>query len=124
MDLSRRRAGSRPLAELSRLHAQLRLLVPLLAVAEDHPDTGLLLGKLAETLADVDALLTAVEPLTLDIARAGLKHATAREHNEARSAFLVAFHRLSGLLQADNPRRLAAADEPTERWTPVRRLER
>jgi len=116
MDLSRRRGSTRPLAELSLLRTQLRLIVPLLAIGERHPDAGLLLGKLSETLADVDALLSVAEPDTLIAIRMGLKHAAAHEHNEARSAFLVAFHRLSNLLQQDMPRRLEAADEPTKRW--------
>lgn len=121
MDLSRRRAGSRPLAELSQLHAQLRLIVPLLAIGEEHPDAGLLLTELSETAADVDALLSVVEPEALLAIRTGLKHAAAHEHNESRSDFLVAFHRLSYLLQTDNPRRIAAADEPTQRLPPVRK---
>lgn len=121
MDLSRHRAGSRPLAELSRLHDQLRLIVPLLAIGEEHPDADLLLTELSETVADVDALLSVVEPESLLAIRAGLKHAAAREHNESRSEFLVAFHRLSHLLQTDIPRRVAAADEPTQRLAPVRK---
>lgn len=119
MDLSRRRASARPQAELSRLRTQLRLIVPLLAIGEGHPDAELLLGALSETTADVDPLLSVLEPSTLVAVRAGLKHAAAQEFNEARSEFLVAFHRLSLLLQQDAPRRLEAGNEQTKRWPRV-----
>jgi hypothetical protein len=114
MNLSRR-----PFDDLSRLHEQLRLLVPVLTVAEQHPDIDLLLSRLGDTAARIEPLLAAAEPFALQAVRAGLKHATAAEHNEARSEFLAAFHRLSVLLQTGNPRRRSASDEPTKRWRPI-----
>lgn len=116
MDITRRTG---PIDDLSRLHHQLRLLVPVLTVVEHHPDIDVLLGQLADTVAGVEALLAAAEPMALQSVRAGLAHAKAAEHNEARSAFLAAFHRLSILLQTGNPRRRSAVDEPTKRWRPV-----
>lgn len=115
-----RAAVSRPLAGLTLLRTQLRLLVPLLAVGEGHPDTGMLLDELRRTLADVEGLLSVAEPRVLVAIREGLRHATAAAYNESRSEFLAAFHRLSILLQDGNPRRLEAADEPTERSRPKR----
>lgn len=97
MNTEPRRAVIRPLAGLSLLHTQLRLIVPLLAVGEDHPDTPLLLNALRDTAERLDAELRAASPDARAAIQAGLKHAGAREFNEARSEFLAAYHRLSVL---------------------------
>lgn len=89
------RAVIRPLSGLSLLHTQLRLIVPLLAVGEEHPDTPLLLAAVSDTADSLDAQLRAAAPDARDAVHAGLKHAAAGEFNEARTEFLGAYHRLS-----------------------------
>lgn len=91
------RAVARPLSGLSLLHTQLRLIVPLLAIGEEHPDTPLLLATLRDNADSLDAQLHAAAPDAREAVWAGLKHAAAHEFNEARSEFLAAYHRLSTL---------------------------
>lgn len=103
MDRPRSHALTRPLARLGLLRKQLQLIVPLLALAEGHPDTGMLLARLSETAAGFDAILTAAAPQARDAIQTGLKRAAAEEYNEARSEFLAAYHLISVLLQPRRP---------------------
>lgn len=80
---------------------------------------GPLLATIRTTAARAEGLLRVVEPIALSSIRAGLEHAAAGEHNESRTEFLTAYHRLSVLLHKDRPRRVEAADEPTKRWRPA-----
>lgn len=108
--------GAKALETLAALRHQLHMIVPALTVGEGRPEMTPLLAALRATTARVEALLTVAEPEALAAIRSGFEHAAAAEHNEARTAFLTAYHRLSVLMHADRPRRPEAAHEPTKRW--------
>ncbi|MFF6008418.1 hypothetical protein [Prauserella flavalba] len=105
-----------PLAVLSRMHTQLRILVSALTVAPDTPQVAAMLAGLADTTAAATELLSAAEPGTLAALRRAFGHAQARRHNETASELAAAHGRLALLLHRDRPRRIAAAEEPTLRW--------
>lgn len=75
-----------------------------------------MLGGLAVTAARAENLLAVVEPRVLVAIRRALEHANCRRHDESVSELLAAHGHLSVLLRRDQPRRSAAADEPTRRW--------
>lgn len=111
--------GEVPLRTLTELRDQLHQLVPALTVGEGDPEMAPLLATVRTTTSDAEALLAVAEPIALTAIRAGLEHAAAGEHNESRTEFLTAYHRLSVLLHKDQPRRVEAAHEPTKRWRPA-----
>ncbi|HEV7975720.1 hypothetical protein [Amycolatopsis sp.] len=110
--------GAADLSVLYRLHAQLKILVPTVAVAAGHPETTAMLAGVRETTAGVAGLLDLVEPEALAALRRALDHAAAGEFDESCSELTYARQRLAVLLRRDDrPRRPDAATEPTLRWT-------
>jgi hypothetical protein len=105
------------LSALYRLHAQLKILVPTVAVAAGHPETTAMLAGAREATAGVAGLLDLVEPEALAALRRALDHAVAGEFDESCSELTHARQRLAVLLRRDDrPRRPEAATEPTMRW--------
>ncbi|WP_211260423.1 hypothetical protein [Amycolatopsis jejuensis] len=108
-----------PLAVLYRLHHQLRVLSPALTVAAGTPEARAMLDGLVDTTAQAAGLLASAEPAALAALQQAFEHARAGRGNETTSELITAYGRLSVLLRRDQPRRGAAADEPTVRWGPM-----
>lgn len=105
-----------PAAMLYRLLRQLRILVPVLTVSPNRPETRAMLTGLNDTATQAAPLLTVADPAVLTAIRTGLDHAHHSRHNEACTELVAAHGRLAVLLRQDKPRRPDAAHEPTLRW--------
>jgi hypothetical protein len=97
---------------LSRLFAQLKILLPTLTVAPGRPETTAMLAGLRETTAGVAGVLALVEPEALAAIRRALDYAVAGLYDESCSELIHARNCLVVLM-----RRSAAATEPTLRWS-------
>lgn len=96
---------------LSRLFAQLKILLPTLTVAPGHPETSAMLAGLRDTTTSVAEVLALVEPEALAAIRRALDYAVAGLYDECCSELAHARNCLLVLM-----RRSAAATEPTLRW--------
>lgn len=109
--------GIAALKVLPGLHRQLRILVTVLTLDGNDTEVTTMLAGLADTTAMAEPLLSGIDPAVLLEIRSALAHSRQGRRDPARADLLMASQRLATLLHRDRPRRAAAADEPTLRWT-------
>lgn len=111
-------AGGLPsLDVLRQLHQRLNILVAVLTLNELDTNVTTMLTGVADTAVTAEPLLAGIDPAVLLELRSAFTQAKAGRRDDARADLLMASRRLAVLLHVDRPRRAAAADEPTRRWT-------
>ncbi|TNC28044.1 hypothetical protein [Amycolatopsis alkalitolerans] len=107
-----------PRAPLTGLLTQLRILVTVLTVDGHDPQVAAMFAGLADTAVDAEPMLSGIDPAVLIEIRSALAYGRRGDRDAARADLLMASQRLATLLlERDRPRRAAAADEPTKRWS-------